>query len=127
MVRDWIAEAILRAQHIWDEEDAREMAGDAMVLPSRSSKRSRITGLRLPVVPKPIDRPKGTERVLTNLGRFIEPRDSIHDSKKFRLLNPPPSGKSIMDRWAAWAAWEEDVAPDNSLITRRDLAPGEWV
>ncbi|ESK85179.1 hypothetical protein Moror_17169 [Moniliophthora roreri MCA 2997] len=127
MVRDWIADAILQAQHIWDKEDARETARDAMTLSSRQLKRLRITGLPLPVVPKPIDRLKGKEHVLMNLGQFIEPQDSIHDSKKSRLLNPPLSGKQIMERWAVWAAWEQDVALDNSLVTCQDLAPGEWV
>ncbi|ESK82411.1 hypothetical protein Moror_12166, partial [Moniliophthora roreri MCA 2997] len=34
MVRDWIADAILQAQHIWDKEDAQETARDAMTLSS---------------------------------------------------------------------------------------------
>ncbi|EEB88870.1 hypothetical protein MPER_13106, partial [Moniliophthora perniciosa FA553] len=88
-VRVWIADAILRAQHIWDEEDAQGMAEDTMPGPT--------------LVPQAINRPKGTDRVLTNHAR------------------------QLLQQWAAWAAWEQDAAPDDSLVTRRDLAPGEWV
>uniref|UniRef100_A0A0W0FCX2 Chromatin elongation factor spt5 n=1 Tax=Moniliophthora roreri TaxID=221103 RepID=A0A0W0FCX2_MONRR len=100
------------------------MARDTIALPICSSKRLRITSLPLLVVPRPIGRPAGMECVLTNLGRFIKPQGSIHDTKKPRLLNPPPSGNQILQQWAAW---EQDVALDNSLVTHRELAPGEWV
>ncbi|KAK7024543.1 hypothetical protein VNI00_016218 [Paramarasmius palmivorus] len=38
-----------------------------------------------------------------------------------------PSRFVVQEAWAAWAAWERDEAPEQSLIRRRELAPGEWI